>query len=81
MICICGIIFFFSQRMKKQIRENGVISRITDETGLRYDARCRTADGLLSFACFEGTIVDMEAGLPSSKLTIPARKSAHTIIT
>ena len=52
---ICGIIFFLSRRMKKQIEENGiettgVISRITDEGGqdeidLRYYARYRTEDG------------------------------------
>ena len=52
---ICGIIFFLSRRMKKQIEENGiettgVISRITDEGGQdeidrRYYARYRTEDG------------------------------------
>ena len=52
---ICGIIFFLSRRMKKQIEENGietngVISRITDEGGsdeinLQYYARYRTENG------------------------------------
>ena len=55
LLIICGIIFFLSQRMKKQIEENGietngVISRITDEGGpdeidLRYYAHYRTEDG------------------------------------
>ena len=52
---ICAVIYLVSQRMKKQIEENGietngVISRITDEGGpdeinLRYYARYRTQDG------------------------------------
>ena len=52
LLIICGIIFFLSRRMKKQIEENeietnGVISRITDEGGLdsinlQYYARYRT---------------------------------------
>ena len=52
---ICGIIFFLSRRMKKQIEENGiettaVISRITDEGGpdevdYHYYALYRTEDG------------------------------------
>ena len=55
LLIICGIIFFLSQRMKKQIEENGietngVISRITDEGGpdeidRRYYAHYRTEDG------------------------------------
>ena len=55
LLIICGIIFFLSQRMKKQIEENGietngVISRITDEGGpdeidLRYYVHYRTEDG------------------------------------
>lgn len=66
LLIICGIIFFLSRRMKKQIEENGietngVISRITDEGGLdeinlQYYARYRTEDGeevegLLSNPC------------------------------
>ena len=52
---IFAVVFLISQRMKKQIEENGiettgVISRITDEGGpdeidLRYYARYRTEDG------------------------------------
>ena len=55
LLIICGIIFFLSRRMKKQIEEtgietNGVISRITDEGGsdeinLQYYARYRTENG------------------------------------
>ena len=55
LLIICGIIFFLSPRMKKQIEEsgiktNGVISRITDEGGpdeiaLRDYAHYRTEDG------------------------------------
>ena len=55
LLILCGIVFFLSRRMKKQIEENGietngVISRITDEGGpdeidLRYYVRYRTADG------------------------------------
>ena len=55
LLIICGIIFFLSRRMKKQIEENGietsgVISRITDEGGqdeinLQYYAHYRTEDG------------------------------------
>ena len=55
LLIICGIIFFLSRRMKKQIEENGiettgVISRITDVGGsdeitLQYYARYRTEDG------------------------------------
>ena len=55
LLIICGIIYFLSRRMKKQIEENGietdgVISRITDEGGpdeinLCYYARYRTEEG------------------------------------
>ena len=55
LLAIFGIIFFVSQRMKKQIEENGiettgVISRITDvggsdEVNLQYYARYSTEDG------------------------------------
>lgn len=55
LLIICGIIFFLSRKMKKQIEENGietngVISRITDEGGsdeinLQYYARYRTENG------------------------------------
>lgn len=55
LLVICAVIFFFSQRMKKQIKENGiettgVISRIVDAGGsdditLHYYARYRTEDG------------------------------------
>ena len=55
LLILCGIIFFLSRRMKKQIEENGietngVISRITDEGGsdeinLQYYARYRTENG------------------------------------
>ena len=55
LILICAVIFFLSQRMKKQIEENGievdaVISRITDEGApdeidLRYYARYVTSEG------------------------------------
>ncbi len=52
---VCAVIWLISQRMKKQIEENGiettgVISRITDAGGsddvtLHYYARYRTEDG------------------------------------
>ena len=54
-IAICGIIFFLSQRIKRQIEENGiettgVISRIVDVGGsdsidIRYYVRYCTEDG------------------------------------
>lgn len=55
LIIICAAIYLFSQRMKKQIEENGietiaVISRIVDEgepdeIDLQYYAKYRTEDG------------------------------------
>ena len=55
LLAIFAIVFFLSQRMKKQIEENGiettgVISRIvdfgsTDEINLQYYVRYRTEDG------------------------------------
>ena len=55
LILICAVIFFFSQRIKKQIEEHGietegVISRIEDEgepgeTNFHYYAKYRTEDG------------------------------------
>lgn len=55
LLVLCAVIFFFSQRMKKEIEENGiettgVISRIADEGSadeidLHYYVRYRTEDG------------------------------------
>ena len=55
LLAIFAIVFFLSQRMKKQIEENGiettgVISRIvdfgsSDEINLQYYVRYRTEDG------------------------------------
>jgi len=72
LLIICGIIFFLSRRMKKQIEENGietngVISRITDEGGpdeidLRYYARYRTEDGEEVEGLLSNPRSDLEVG-------------------
>lgn len=69
LLVICAVIFFFSQRMKKQIEENGiettgVIFRIedvggSDEIDLHYYARYHTADG----AEVEGLVLNPRSNL------------------
>ena len=56
LLIICGIIFFLSRRMKKQIEENGietngVISRITDEGGQDEIGKRISGHGLSCFLC------------------------------
>ncbi len=72
LLIICGIIFFLSRRMKKQIEENGietngVISRITDEGGpdeinLQYYARYRTENGEEVEGLLSNPRSDLEVG-------------------
>ena len=72
LLVICAVVFFLSQRMKKQIEENGiettgVISRITDvggaeEIDLRYYARYRTAEGEEVEGLLSNPRSDLEVG-------------------
>ena len=72
LLIVCGIIFFLSRRMKKQIEEHGietdgVISRIedvgaSDEITLHYYARYRTEDGKEVEGVLSNPRSDLEVG-------------------
>ena len=72
LILICAVIFFFSQRIKKQIEEHGietegVISRIEDEgepgeIDYHYYAKYRTEDGEEVEGTLSNPAPDLAAG-------------------